>query len=350
LETPLLTRRQAIAALGAGLGLCIGARSTRAQQRRGPIVRTVLEDLDPATLGTTMFHEHVGFPYDSPPRARSASPPETPMSLIVDELSAARRDGVSGIVDAGVGRRTDKQVAFLREAAQRSGVHLIVAGGYYKAPYPPRVVQMGEQELANELVADATAQRWGALGEIGTSLTMHPDERMVLRAVGEAHRRTGLAVFTHNPHEGCPACALEQVDVLEAAGVSPARLCIGHLSDFTETQDPGWATHKALAKRGVFLGLDTVGHSMNLANIPEIPEAQKVRMVLSLLEAGYEDQILLSADFYDARQLKANWGLGFSTVLVQFVPKLRFAGVSDAVIRKLMVENPRRFLAFTPAA
>ena len=73
-------------------------------------------------------------------------------------------------------------------------------------------------------------------------------------------------------------------------------------------------------------------------------------MVLSLLEAGYEDQILLSADFCDARQLKANWGLGFSTVLVQFGPKLRFAGVSDAVIRKLMVENPRRFLAFTPPA
>jgi predicted metal-dependent phosphotriesterase family hydrolase len=32
----------------------------------------------------------------------------------------------------------------------------------------------------------------------------------------------------------------------------------------------------------------------------------------------------------------------------QFVPKLRHAGVKDATLHKILVDNPRRFLAFVP--
>jgi predicted metal-dependent phosphotriesterase family hydrolase len=31
-----------------------------------------------------------------------------------------------------------------------------------------------------------------------------------------------------------------------------------------------------------------------------------------------------------------------------FVPKLRAAGVKDDVLHRITVDNPRRFLAFTP--
>ncbi len=31
-----------------------------------------------------------------------------------------------------------------------------------------------------------------------------------------------------------------------------------------------------------------------------------------------------------------------------FLPKLRYAGVKDATIHKITVENPKRFLAFVP--
>jgi phosphotriesterase-related protein len=71
-------------------------------------------------------------------------------------------------------------------------------------------------------------------------------------------------------------------------------------------------------------------------------------MVLSVLDAGYEDQLLFATDFSDARQLKANWGSGLSTILMDFVPKLRHAGVKEDTVRKILVDNPRRFLAFVP--
>ena len=71
-------------------------------------------------------------------------------------------------------------------------------------------------------------------------------------------------------------------------------------------------------------------------------------MVLNILDAGYEDQLLLSSDFASSVDLKSNWGNGFATTLVQFVPKLRHAGVDDATLHKITVDNPRRFLAFVP--
>ena len=92
-------------------------------------------------------------------------------------------------------------------------------------------------------------------------------------------------------------------------------------------------------------GTDAVGHLMGRS---AIPEAHKVRYVLAVLEAGYEDHLLLSADSTPVPQLKANWGQGYSSVVTQFVPKLRYAGVNDALLHKILVDNPRRLLAFVP--
>jgi phosphotriesterase-related protein len=277
------------------------------------------------------------------------------LDLIVNELRAAAKDGVSCIVDAAAsGRRSQQQIDHLKTLATRSGLHIVVAGGYYKAPYPAGVMEKSDEQLVNELVQDAQTQRWGALGEIGTSLEgVHPHERRMLKAVAQGQSRTGLSIFTHSPHEGCPKCALEQLDILESAGVNPRHLCIGHLTDIPATQDPGWQAHKAIAKRGAFLGFDTIGNDWTTRADrtppwPVIPDGERVKMVLSVLDAGFEDQVLFGTDFNDVRQLKANWGSGLSTVLLDFVPKLRYAGVKEATIHKILVDNPLRFLAFVP--
>ena len=151
---------------------------------------------------------------------------------------------------------------------------------------------------------------------------------------------------------------MEQLDLFESQGVDPSHLCIGHLSDITASEDPSSQTHKAIAARGAFLGFDTVGRPLGGASpgmagklppeFADVPEGEKVKRVLSVLEAGYEDQVLLASDFSSAFDLKTNWGNGFATTLVQFVPKLRHAGVDEATLQKILVDNPRRFLAFVP--
>jgi phosphotriesterase-related protein len=338
---------------------------------QGAIIRTILADIQPASLTkATMFHEHLqlGFAYyTSPPvpiKGLDAAPTQEAtarfLELVTDELQMAAADGVGLVVDAALTRRPDQQLENLRELAKRSNVHVMVAGGYYKAPYPKTIAAMSESQIADELVADAAAQRWGAFGEIGTSTPMHADERRFLTALSQAQKRTNLPIFTHTDHEGCPSCALEQLDLFEAQGVKPASVCIGHLSDITWEQDQTSETHKAIARRGAFLGFDTVGRALGGAKpgapgklppeFPDLPDRDKARRLLAVLEAGFADQVLLSCDFSSSVDLKSNWGAGFSAPLIQFVPKLRHAGVDEATLQKILVDNPRRFLAFVPAA
>ena len=382
-----LSRREAIRLLGASAGLgaatvlgeelgfaqaqpgwLTAGRATPVTFPKGAIIRTILKDVPPEALasGATMFHEHLGGSYvtPSPPSAPYVEgretgvpargtpapppPPETSIDLMVDEVKQAGKDGVIGIVDANAsGRaRTDKQIDFLKQIATRApSVHVIVAGGPFKAPYPSDLVAKTVDQLADQFVQESIRQRWGAFGEIGTSMEMTAEERKVLTALAKAQVRTGLPLFSHTEHQGCAKCALDQLDLFESNGVDLKHLVIGHLTDIKPGSEPLGQTAKAIAKRGAFLGFDTVGHEMRASRNPE---AGKVQMVLELIKAGYEDQLLLAADFSYSPQLKANWGSGFSTVVVQFVPKLRYAGVNDATLRKILVDNPRRFLSFVP--
>ena len=360
-----LGRREAIGLLGLSAGLAalreeIGAvaplappAAERARIEGGTIIRTVLKDVSPDALrgGATLMHEHlVGGFYSSPPRQAAAgrrpAPEEEDLDLIVDELVASKKDGLTGIVDAAIGRRPARSIENLKTIATRSGVQIIVAGGYYRAPYPAGVMSKSEDEIAEEFYQDAHAQRWGAFGEIGSSMETHPDEQKMMRAVSKAHLRTGLPLFTHTPHESCSKCALEQLDLYESQNVNPRHLCIGHLSDLKD--DPKAQTAIAIAKRGVFLGFDTVGHELNVSRTTLVTDRMKLQMVLAVLEAGYEDLLLLSSDMAHNNHLKANWGDGFSAVLVTFAGKMRHAGVNEGTIRKILRDNPRRFLAFAP--
>jgi phosphotriesterase-related protein len=301
----------------------------------GAIIRTQQGDVDPGTLanGATLFHEHVG---------------RADIDLAVNELRECAFNGLGCIVDAATGRRTADQIRNLGAIAARSDVRIVMAGGYFEdigfSIYPVRVAEMSEDGLVEELVGDATAQRWGAFGEIASSLEMRPDERKVHRAVARAHVRTGLPIFTHTPHESCPSCAMEQMDTIGEQGVDFSHVVIGHMATIKPEHDP-LGTHKEVARRGAFIGLDTLGHEMGRS---DIPAHDKVRMVQDLLEAGLEDHILLSSDQGNERQFNRYYGHGWASVLMQFVPKLRFAGVPEETISKILVDNPRRFLAFVP--
>jgi predicted metal-dependent phosphotriesterase family hydrolase len=39
---------------------------------------------------------------------------------------------------------------------------------------------------------------------------------------------------------------------------------------------------------------------------------------------------------------------GYAKTITTFLPKLKAAGATDEVLRKIMQDNPRRFLAFVP--
>ena len=82
----------------------------------------------------------------------------------------------------------------MRKISSGSNVPIVLGGGYYQdlaipAKYPDEMVKLSEDALTDQLVSDAASQRWGAFGEIASSQTMQPEERRLLRAIGQSPRQ-----------------------------------------------------------------------------------------------------------------------------------------------------------------
>jgi phosphotriesterase-related protein len=338
-----LTRREAVRLLSAGAAG--GLLAMRAEQRLGavsmqdtsPIVRTVLNDVPPAHLtGATLIHEHLSMHFDDNP----AFAFYRDLDLMSAEVRACAADGVSCIVDTGhpdLGRSLEA----LRTIASRSGMLIVAGGGFHTKPvYPADTVRKSEKQIAEDFFTLATLERWGVIGEIGTgtAIPMDPEERKVLRAAATVSTRTGLLIITHNSGDRAQ-CALEQVDVLEQGGVNLNRVVIGHLNEIT---DQPTAAPLAIAKRGAYLGFDHSGKPDD----PRLPEY--VRTIMAVIEAGHVDKVCLSSDFSNGKYLRKNGGPGIAMLMTTMVPRLRQAGVSDATLHQMLVENPRRALAFIP--
>ena len=357
----VIGRRDALKLLGAGIvsAALPGSGAAAPQFPKGAIIRTVLKDLPPGALagGATLFHEHLSLAPDFMPKwmslARSlfpgrgaqGNPPAQPIQpvpnyfmqdpgLMAEELSAAAKDGVACIVDGGhadMGRDLD----FLKQISAKSGLPIVAGCGYYAQPfYPPEIGTWSEDQIAEELIRQVKTQSVGVFGEIGTWDVMTADERKVFRAVGKTQLETGLAIFTHtNFGKG----ALAQLDLLESMGVKADRVAIGHVGGLS---DPSVEVQKAICKRGAFAGFDRQGGP---------GDAAQVKMVMALVEAGFADQLLFSSDFSaGGNQLKRNGGPGYGKTVTVFAPKLREAGMDEKTLQGILVDNPRRLLAFVP--
>ena len=77
---------------------------------------------------------------------------------------------------------------------------------------------------------------------------------------------------------------------------------------------------------------------------PRLPEQHEVTAVQTQRLAN----LMFASDLSAANQLKKNGGGGYAKTVTVFAPKLRAAGVSDEVLHGILVDNPRRFLAFVP--
>ena len=377
------SRRKLIGALGAGVGLGIGSRwqpaggiaeGAAAQAGavatpRGAIIRTITGDIDPGAItGATLMHEHLGNGRRPPARGAAPGtppgPPDNPtqdVDWMTTELTGARKAGVGCIVSASTGGAGAEIPAYLKTLSERTGMHLLNAGAYYtKQQYPADFAAKSEDEIADGLVQMATAGRLGAYGEFGVAngeAEIDPIEKKVFRSVGRAHLRTGLPIFTHNNYATGPDVpsdmALRQLELFEAVGVDPSHVAIGHVCCL---DDPKAAVAVALAKRGAYVAFDRVTRQQQW-----VSDEHRIHMIMSFLEAGQIDRLLLSSDYigrvntnvgeisvYPGPLHARDGGPGYARPIVLFVPQMRKAGIGDADIRRITQDNPRRFLAFVP--
>lgn len=284
----------------------------------------------------------------------------TDETLAINEALAFRDLGGRTIVDVtniGLGR----DPLALQRVANATGLNIVMGSGWYQRFYHPEDMdQRTIEDLADEIIRDInvgvgdTGVRSGIIGEVcvnGNPLT--PNEEKSVRASARASRATGAAISFH--HGGTGHEKLLVANILEEEGADLTRTVFGHNNSYAGEV----SFLLELLKLGVYVQFDTLGRvSAPVARRPAqlgpqpSPFLQAATDVLvteaipQLIEAGFEERILLSQDVCWKMHLKAYGGTGYTFILERFLPYLRIQGMTEEQISKVMVDNPARVLAF----
>jgi predicted metal-dependent phosphotriesterase family hydrolase len=303
-----------------------------------PFVQTVGGPVAPESLGFTLTHEHV-FLSMWADDGHSFIVQLDDEEVLASELTAFREADGGCLVDQTPGG-SGRNPAGLVRLSERTGVAIITGCGWYIEPFYPdreslsrRTVDDIAAQLAGEIREglDGTGVRPGIIGEIGAGQGwVSPLEERVHRAAARAQIATGLPLATHTLHHGA---GRHQMSIFDDEGVDPSRVCIGHCDTF-----PSLGYCLEVARWGGYVSLDNIG--LQLGD----HEASVLRLVLDLIEEGFTSQILLSQDVGQVAELGSRGGRGYTYVAERFLPALRQAGLDDATLQTITVENPRRWL------
>jgi phosphotriesterase-related protein len=157
-------------------------------------------------------------------------------------------------------------------------------------------------------------------------------EAKILRAAALAGCLTNAVIGSHTI---CGSVVREQLGIIENMGYSAGRFIWIHTQ-----AEPDFALHLEMARRGAWLEYDSIGN-------PEwVAEETILENIQRLLDAGLGDHLLLSHDrgWYDPALPGGGVPKPYTYLSEQFLPRLRAAGVDEAMIRQLTQVNP--FQAF----
>jgi predicted metal-dependent phosphotriesterase family hydrolase len=306
-------------------------------------VQTVTGRIAPEALGFTLPHEHTGIALWQIEGRWDYWQLTVDDATVLPELAAYRAAGGASLVDLtlpGVGRDPER----LRRYAEATGLNIVMGVGWYRAAYYPaeaRIDRRTVDDLADELVREfeegvaGTGIRPGIVGEIGTDKPwLTGQEERVHRAAARAAQRTGMAITTHAVMS---PVGLAQLAVFEEEGVDPARVVIGHADSY-----PVLDHYLEIVRRGANLEFDFLG--MSFTPVERHGEGRIVELLGELVGRGHAERILLSQDVCHDSQLKAYGGNGYVYLFETFLPRLREAGLPEAAIRTMTVDNPARIL------
>src|SRR5712692_10512772 len=345
-------------------------------------VNTVLGPVDASQIGVTMSHVHLTINilcwFREPDSGVQRGISEQKISLqnlgfvrrnamlvkdilVQDNLDLAIREaaeykfaGGQTLINVdlpGMGR----DPLALQKIARATGLHIVASTGWYvQVSQPPEIARKSVDELADIMIKEITVGigntgiKAGNIGETAMSGLPHepfqPGEEKLLRAAARAQKATGVSLTVHPdfPQDHWDT----YMDILEKEGADLGKCYMSHLGLY-----PNAAVPTRILKRGVgFVSFDQLGHEELFGN-PAAPalgystDKEEVRCVIDLLNAGYEDRLLLSAEVAMKTCYKEYGGWGYSHVHDNIIPWLRSLGASVEQVESIMAGNPRRLHA-----
>jgi phosphotriesterase-related protein len=288
------------------------------------IVRTVLGDVEPLSLGVCDAHEHLLL---VSPLLPGDELDDADVAVAQGQsLFAAGARAVVEWTPIGLGR----DVRGLERVSRESGLHLVASTGLHRDVHYPQEhwarnepVEALAELFARELLegVDGTPIRAGVI-KCGAGYHRTTSfEQTVLAAAAEAHVRTGAPLCVHTE---VGTLGPELLDLLGAHGVRPQSVVLAHLD---RNPDPG--LHRELVAAGAWLAYDRPGR------IKYGPDSE----VLDLIAAVGPARILLGGDHSRRNEHPIEY------LFRRFVPRL-----DDGVAGRILVDNPARAFAWEPPA
>jgi phosphotriesterase-related protein len=313
-------------------------------------VNTVKGVLNTKQLGVTLMHEHV-FVLSAEIMQNFPEPwgdEDTRVADAIARLNELKSRGVDTIVDLtviGLGRYIPR----IQRVSSQTDLNIIVATGVYTYNDVPMYFHFqgpgtelgGPEFMADMFVRDieegiaGTGVRAAILKCATDQPGVTPGVERVLRAVAQAHRRTGVPISTHT--HAHTERGLEQQRIFEEEDVDLSRVVIGHSGDTTDID-----YLEKLIANGSYIGMDRFGIDVLLGF------EDRVNTVAKMCELGHAGKMVLSHDaacFNDwlpeaaLPSVLPNWH--FLHIHNDVIPALKERGVTDAQINTMLVDNPR---------
>ncbi len=300
-------------------------------------IMTVQGEIDAADLGFTLPHEHILVDFGG---AQTACADRYDR----DEVVRTMRPYVEQIVAAGIRSFVDcspmylaRDVRVLRALSEQTGMQFITNTGQYKEPYLPQETF----DIAAEALADQWIREWEEgidgtdvrPGFIKTAVEPQPlaaTQQKVVTAAAITSRATGLTIGTHT----CAGiAALHVLRLLSAHRVDPAKWIFIHAH-----QETDFDLVRMVAREGSWIELDGIGAAS---------DASILTMLLKLLDAGFDEQVLLSHDagWYTVSEPNGGSPRPYTHLCESFLPLMRELGIDEPTIHRITVENPARAFA-----
>jgi predicted metal-dependent phosphotriesterase family hydrolase len=305
-----------------------------------PTVQTVLGPIPAEKLGFTLPHEHVLCDFIGAEKTnRKRWKVDTVVTAMLPHLKALKERGVASFVDctpAYIGR--DPRV--LRTLSEKTGLHLLTNTGYYGGAgdkfLPKHAFTETDEQLFRrwkrewEKGIDGIKPGFVKIGvdEVNAEGRLSEVDAKLIRAAARLTRETGLSVTCHTG--GGPA-GLAAARLFAESGAPASRFVVAH-SDGHERE-----IQRQVAALGAWVSLDAVGWRKTEEHVPQVLDLLKTQA----------NRLLLSMD-------SGWWWVGepeggkirpYTYLTDDLLPALRAAGVTDATIRKLTIENPAQVFA-----
>ena len=311
-------------------------------------VNTVLGPIAAAELGLVAVHEHIGYGMPgSELDTRWWKTPEERYDETVPKLRQFHDHGGGTFVDA-TGICNGRDVNYYQSLSEKTGVHIVASTGFVGGDTAlPFFARATVDYLAAHFTHEITVgigNTGGKAGIIKVGVSrggrMTDLDKRIYRAAARAALATGVPVLTHLAIDAENAIA-----IFTEEGLPLDRVLFGHVDDGVnadKTRDT-W-----IADQGGRIGFDTFGYETELPDPPFWARPRKERLdhFLRFIGEGRLQQVLASAD---ANCSPLGWpgvkGHTVNYIFEDLIPDLRAAGLDEAAIRTIFVDNPASFLS-----